>query len=173
MVRDPKSRFLSAFLDKSLSNDHRHIIEACCPDESCVADAQTLDGFLELCKRCTDSHWLPQHKRIDYKFWPYIDQVLHTENSEKDAKKLLERIGAWEEFGASGWGSDGKRAILENKETSGAGEHATYSQWKVWEWYTPGVEEKVEAFFRADYENPMLGFESGKCLTCTTGDDAA
>lgn len=167
MLRDPKTRFLSAFLDKSVGNFHKHIITKCCPDKSCVTDAQTTAGFLELAKRCQDNHWRPQHLRVDSKYWPYIDVILHTEDSEAGAKKLLKRIGAWDQYGKSGWGEGGKRAVFQSKGTAGAGEHATYSQWKVWQWFTPEIEEKIEAFYRADYENPLFGYESGKCLTCT------
>ena len=168
MVRDPKQRFLSAFLDKAVSNNHKHIIERCCPDDSsCVQDAQTLQGFLRLVHVCHDDHWRPQSMRMEYKYWPYLDAVGRVENATEFAKELLVRIGAWDEFGATGWGQDGTSTIFQSKETSGAGKHATWAQWKVWKWYTPELESKVEDFYRGDYENPLFNFTRYECLTCT------
>lgn len=166
MVRDPKERFLSAFLDKAVSNFHTHIRNRCCLDSSCVPGSQTLLGFLKLCQVCEDDHWRPQHDRMDSKYWPYVDWVGHVEAAAKDAERLLRQIGAWEEFGASGWG-DGNSSIFEIKEVAGAGEHATWAQWQVWKWYTPEVEELVERFYQQDYENPKMNLTRGVCLTCT------
>ena len=168
MVREPKQRFLSAFLDKSVSNDHQHIISKCCKDKSCVEDAQTIEGFLKLVGTCHDDHWRPQHLRVDFKYWPYIDMVGHVENATAFSKDLLQRIGAWDEYGASGWGEDGNATIFQSKGTSGAGVHATWAQWKVWKWYTPESELKVEEFYRGDYENPVLNFTHYECFTCTS-----
>lgn len=166
MVRDPKERFLSAFLDKSVSNDHRHIIGRCCTDESCVEDAQTLPGFLKLCASCDDDHWRPQHQRMEVKYWPYIDHVLHVETAANDARRLLTTIGAWDDYGQTGWGSDGDLSIFQSKDRSGAGVHATFAQWQVWKWYTPESEIQVEQFYQCDYENPLLNFTRALCLTC-------
>jgi hypothetical protein len=166
MVRDPKLRFLSAFLDKAVSNNHTHIRHRCCPDESCIAEAQTIPGFLQLVQVCDDEHWHGQHARMEAKYWPYIDVVAHVETAAGDARDLLHRIGAWDEYGATGWGVDGDLAIFGSKGTAGAGEHATWSQWKVWQWYTPESERMVERFYQADYTNPLFAFDRDTCLTC-------
>lgn len=169
MLRDPKQRLLSAFLDKSVGNYHKHIIDRCCPDESCVEGAQTVPGFLALCAGCSDDHWRPQNDRVDYKYWPYMDHIGHVETAAVDARDLLERVGAWDEFGASGWGRDGSLPIFGTKEASGAGmNHSTFAEWKVWEWYTPDSEQLVERFYRSDYENPLFQFTRNTCLTCMT-----
>lgn len=169
MVREPKQRFLSAFLDKAVSNDHIHIMSKCCQHlndpQTCIDSAQTPSGFLELIKTCEDDHWRLQNDRVDSKYWPYIDMVLHVESASEDAKKLLQKIGAWDEFGATGWSSDHNSPIFGNAAKS-AGDHATWSQWQVWKWFTPEVERQVEAFYRADYENPLFNFTSYDCLTC-------
>jgi hypothetical protein len=168
MVREPKQRFLSAFLDKAVSNDHLHIRNRCCSEKGeCVDGAQTIEGFLALCGVCEDEHWRPQHHRMENKYWPYIDQVLYVESAQRDARVLLERIGAWTEYGASGWGEKGDGAIFQSKEVSGAGEHATWAQWQVWKWYTPETEELVEKFYQCDYENPLMNFTRAVCLTCS------
>lgn len=167
MVRDPKTRFLSAFLDKSVGNYHRHIKDRCCPDKSCIEDAQTIEGFLRLCTKCYDDHWRPQSDRVDHKYWPYIDHIGHVETSADDAKELLQKIGAWDEFGASGWGDSGNSAIFGSRESSGSGmNHTTYADWQIWKWYTPETEKLVERFYMGDYENPLFQFTRGECLTC-------
>lgn len=168
MVRDPKHRFLSAFLDKAMGNYHKHIIKRCCPDESCVEGAtESLGGFLRLAQRCEDGHWKPQHLRMESKFWPYVDHVGHVENAAHDARELLERVGAWESHGMSGWGPYHNQSIFESKDgEGGAGNHATWSQWKVWKWYTPETEALVESFYQSDYENPLFNFTRAVCITC-------
>lgn len=167
MIREPKQRFLSAFLDKSISNDHAYIVSKCCPDRSCVEDAQTLEGFLRLASICHNEHWRPQNLRVDYKYWPFIDFVAHVENAAQDAKTLLMKIGAWDDFGKDGWGSDKKSPIFGSKEVHGAGIHATWADSHIWQWYTPELEEEVERFYRGDYENPLFNFTEYKCFTCS------
>ena len=174
MIREPKQRFLSAFLDKAVSNEHKHIIDHCCPEDGSLLNPQfclnaeaSSSAFLKLAEICDDDHWRPQHERMESKYWPYIDVVLHVESAFQDTKKLLQRIGAWDDYGASGWGQKGNLPIFGSKETQAAGQHATWANWQHWKWYTPDIEEEVERFYRADYENPLFNFTAGVCLTCT------
>jgi len=174
MVRDPKQRFLSAFLDKALGNFHEHIRKNCCalrrlePEqtEQCVQGALTIPGFLKMAASCHDDHWRPQHLRVDSKYWQYMDVVMHVENAANDAKRLLERVGAWEKYGATGWGVNGTATIFADHGWAGAGAHATWASAHVWKWYTPEIESQVEAFFRGDYENPLFNYTQYDCLTC-------
>jgi Sulfotransferase family len=156
-VRDPKLRFLSAFLDKALSNDGVYIKEKCCPIGECVQGAQTLEGFLDLVKWCKDEHWQPQTDRMESKYWKHVDFIGHLENAANDTKRMLERINAWQEFGQSGWGAQGIDGIFES--TKDAGEHATWSQWEIWKWYNNVLERKVEQFYAKDYANPLFSFQ--------------
>jgi hypothetical protein len=119
---------------------------------SCVQGAQTLlAGFLQLCSVCEDDHWRPQQSRVDNKYWPYIDVIGHVESASEDAKTLLQRVGAWEEYGKSGWGEFGNSSIFESEGASGAGTHVTWAQWQVWKWCTPEVELEVST--TTDYDN--------------------
>jgi Sulfotransferase family len=187
MVRDPKSRFLSAFLDKAVSNWGTHMRYHCCrtpqveaqlaadkglspeqeqEENKCVNETQEMPGFLKKIRTCDDDHWRPQHDRMESKYWPYMTQVLHMENAEEDTKELLERLGVFYEFGARGvWNPDTDRAIFESQHVSEVGVHVTYSQFQHWKWYTPALEKIVEEFYASDYENPRLNFTKS-CLTC-------
>jgi len=70
-VRDPKERFLSAFLDKALSNGGVHVQKKCCPNGECKKDAQTFPGFINLVFKggCKNPHWNPQNNRMENKYW--------------------------------------------------------------------------------------------------------
>jgi hypothetical protein len=183
MVRDPKQRFLSSFLDKAVSNDHIYIFQRCChPSVTlnttlCEGASYSAEGFLNLASVCNDPHWAPQHERIDYKYWPYIDHLLHVESAGTDAKVLLQKLGsfendqqewisAWDRYGKSGWGKNNNGSIFASQSAESAGIHATWAHEKHWQWLTPDIENKVEQFYRSDYENPLFNFTRGKCLTC-------
>ncbi|CAB9497593.1 carbohydrate [Seminavis robusta] len=156
-VRDPKLRFLSAFLDKALSNGGDYIKKKCCPAGDCIEAAQTLEGFLDLVKWCPDEHWKPQSERMEAKYFQTIDFVGHLENAHNDTRRLLERIHGWEEFGKFGWGKGGDHSIFQSPRDAGG--HATWSQWEIWKWYNQRLERKVEIFYSKDYSNPLFAFE--------------
>jgi Sulfotransferase family len=57
-VRDPKERFLSAYLDKVVQNPFftRHV---CCPYKmNCVSNQTSLQGFLELVQTCENNQYV-------------------------------------------------------------------------------------------------------------------
>lgn len=185
MVREPKQRFLSAFLDKAVSNDHQYIYSRCCPKHHALLEAKycqdaeySAAGFLRLAGMCDDQHWTPQHRRVDFKYWPYMDYVLHAETAAEDAKALLQGVGSWNEaeqtwtsawdrYGRSGWGKYMNSSIFESQSPEAAGEHVTLSQFQHWKWLTPQIEMKVERFYQSDYENPLFNYTRGICWTCT------
>jgi hypothetical protein len=155
IVRDPKERFLSAYLDKVLHDNATYVVGACCKStRDCWEEAQTFPGFLGLTSKCMDTHWRPESERMEPKYVPLINFVGHMEAMEEDAKTLLERIGAWEEYGSSGWGDGGSESIFRS---SSSVHHATSSgasdSWRrLSEYYTPELEEAVEEKYAADYE---------------------
>jgi hypothetical protein len=155
-VRDPKQRYLSAFLDKVMSNYGEFLtIKCCATTKDCLEKAQTTLGFLKLIHNCSDPHWDAQSYRMEPKYWKYINFVGHVENIQEDGTKLLKRIGAWDDYGAAGWGRNGTSTIFGTAEDQS---HSTWSQWRVWQWYTPAIERQVEAFYAADYESPLFQF---------------
>jgi hypothetical protein len=128
-LRDPKERFLSAYLDKVVRSKRRGIDALCChKNKSCMREAQTFSGFLNATQRvCSKNvHWLPQSQRMEHQFLDKINFSGHMETVQHDAKQLLEQIGAWEAFEAAGWGPpsgvifEGKTVGNDHSTSNGA-----------------------------------------------------
>jgi hypothetical protein len=102
-----------------------------------------------------DSYWNPQYWRIETTFWNYINFIGKVDSIQEDAKRLLNKIGAYDEYGTSEWGPNGDLSIFK---TAVCQSHSTWSQWKVWQWYTPALERQVGAFSAADYAQPFFNF---------------
>ncbi|KAI2493561.1 sulfotransferase family [Fragilaria crotonensis] len=158
-VRDPKDRFLSTFLDKVMSGD-ASIKQACCPqDQNCLHKYQTMSDFVSLIQTCDDKHWIPMSTWIDRKFVPTLNFVGHLETAEADARSLLERIGAWEAFGSSGWGEHGNEAIFAAKDKLTDATSSEFSgSWDLLsKLMTPRIESTLELFYEEDYSIREFG----------------
>jgi hypothetical protein len=55
---------------------------------------------------CSDPHWRSQKQRMGPLYWDHINFVGHMENIANDTERLLTQLGMWEQYGASGWGSN-------------------------------------------------------------------
>lgn len=166
MVRDPKIRLLTTYIDKVVEHNGDHIANRCCPWDSqrwCVNDVKNnISNFLQLCQTCADEHWRPQNDRVDAKYWPYMTHILHLETAARDAKSLLKRVGAWEHYGKHGWGPTNNESIFETHHHN----KNRHSPEKLWTYLTPELELKIEYVYHNDYTNPLFQFSKGKCLTC-------
>lgn len=101
----------------------------------------------------------PQARRIDDKYWPYINFVGRMENLTEDAKRLLRRVGAWQRYGASGWGKGGNHSIFQSKAGGVGRLHATNAHEKLKEKiYSAELEKAIEKYYAEDYINPVLNF---------------
>ena len=164
-VREPKERILSAFLDKFCSNKKWYGNHCCIgldkqATEECweAMHDQNFHYFLKRTKDCPNEHWDKQTKRIDEKWWPYINFIGYMDNLEADARKLLERLvstedgyTAWEKWGKTGWGTDGTQSFLHRDVAV----HATHSRDKLKKYYTNPCDEKfVEINWAEDFESP-------------------
>lgn len=146
-VRDPKERLLSAFLNQSPHDTARYLRARCCPSKrECASDKLSLDEFLEVAANCRDGLWLPQSQRMESQYWPHINFVGHFETVHQDTKALLTRIGAWEEFGKTGWGH--KDEIFSSDQQIPADLRAIF--------YTPEIEKRVEEVYGMDYNHTTL-----------------
>jgi len=171
-LRDPKERLLSAYLDKARQN--AYVQFHCCDERNpklyeqlecahprehsgpAAAKADTEEPLLSfkdfltlLIPSCQDPHWEPQADRIDAKYWKYINFVGRMENVEKDTRSLLERIGAWDEFGASGWPNG---HIFNGSATVS---HKTGSSKRLEDYFTPEMDALAMPFLKRDYELPV------------------
>lgn len=160
-VRDPKERFLSAYLDKVIQNEN-FTIRKCCPySRTCIGKAkESVENFMQLMRICTDSHWNPQSKRIaEDKYWPLINYVGHMETLYDDAKTLLQKIGAWEEYGESGWGPTRTDAIFQSMAGGTGRMHATDAVSKMKTYITAEIEQQLEQYYADDYNNNVLNLK--------------
>jgi hypothetical protein len=107
---------------------------------------------------CSNVHWDPQSQRIHPPNWKFINFVGHFDRLQEDARSLLERIGAWDEFGANGWGRNGDLSFLERNLAN----HATSSKMNLQSFYkdkdgrSSDVERLVMQFYKEDYDHPVL-----------------
>lgn len=155
-VRDPKERFLSAFMDKALQYP-QFIRSKCCKEtKDCDKGVKMPLGFLNLIQTCHNDHWSQQHYRVEQKFWPYINFVGNFETQQQDAKRLLQQIGAWDVYGKSGWGKSGDLEIFQ--KATNTQKHVTNSKSKASQWFTPELERMVETYYEVDYLNPKFNF---------------
>ena len=160
-VRDPKDRFLSAYLDKGLRNPD-WTRQKCCPNNNgndergdCWPESnRSFQDFFELTKICHNSHWDLMAARLDdSKFLQLIDFIGTMDQLQEDSKRLLQRIGAWDEFGSSGWGKSGTEQIFQSKSSvsHATSKSAAQAYKRLNKYYTPELERAVEERFSQDY----------------------
>ena len=166
LFRDPKERLLSAYLDKVLHNHGKYVRVHCCrgnnslnlslqcqvPEEKIHDPLLTFHDFLEkVVPHCNDPHWRAQAHRIPDKYWPHINFVGHMDRIEQDAKDLLQKINAWEDFGAVGWESG---SIFAGAASVA---HATDARRKVSVYYsTKDLIRQAELLHKEDYEHHVV-----------------
>jgi len=182
-IRDPKERFLSAYLDKVVNNYSKYTAKkTCCKrlkgenkkllksGPTCHANMMFQD-FLSFSKACPDQHWNAQTDRLDNKFWPYINFMVHLETAHRDMEKLIHRVdkyvcrprklcvgndSLWNQHGASGWGKSGNEAVFQTKRMV---KHATNADGNaVKRFYDRRTTELVEGHFANDYDFELFRF---------------
>lgn len=169
MIRDPKERLLSAYLDKVVRSPTRRLVHGtCCPDTNdCAKDPNmTLEQFVDMLveRDCwnTGDHWNLQYERLERKYWSDVTMILQSSRADDDARKLLESVGAWSDFGASGWGPKGTDAIFGPSVTT---RHATNATAEMATYYkSPELEAKVEKMLYKDYRQKRFGFVRGNLV---------
>jgi hypothetical protein len=109
-LQDPKDRFLSVFESVRKKNPkNNQVAKACCPNTTalggCGNQSHSMLEFLNLIQNdCSHPRWDPQYYRMEEKYWQHVNFVGRLDHIQEDAKRLLERIGAWDEVGKTGWG---------------------------------------------------------------------
>jgi Sulfotransferase family len=123
-----------------------------------------LDFLTVVVPSCSDPHWNSQSLRIDNKYWPYINFIGHMETMEADAKRLLQQIGAWDDYGSQGWPPKG-----EIFAGLGTVTHATDSKSKLSIYLdTPQVKKAVERIVEKDYQNQFLNLHKVEFINSST-----
>jgi hypothetical protein len=140
-VRDPRSRLIATYLNRVVGGLSRsknvgdggeqvpYVLMACCGGPSscnhginlpiycqraCRNETIEFSRFLSFALQgCDQPWWRPQNRQMEPRFYPLLNFVGQYENVARDAQNLLERIGAWEEFGKTGWGRSGKESIFQ------------------------------------------------------------
>lgn len=102
---------------------------------------------------CDDAHWRPQSRRLPRLVWPYINFVGYFDTLQQDTKQLLQRVDAWERFGAWGWGSTNTSVFATNDAA-----HKTSASSRARTHYTPALEAKVRQYYFTDYRHPIINF---------------
>jgi hypothetical protein len=162
-VREPKDRMLSAYLDKGRKNGGLYITTHCCPNHQTCAEIveSSFSGFLQVIHHCRDPHWASQSRRMERQYWPYLNFMGHIEDAQEDTKRLLQTLGGWESYGASGWGQDGTEPIFAS---TGTVRHQTGASDKLREYYTDETERMVEDLTWEDFQNPLFDFKLTKVV---------
>ena len=185
-VRDPLGRALSAYMDKGLKTGPSkwqpavagaHLKRHCCRsattnNPACnkypLAPYETnlttknfpFEVFVtSFMTQCNDEHWKPQILRMRTKSWKWINFVGHFENMQNDTRRLLEQIGAYDEFGATGWGEssndndNNKTLSIFEKNTAN---HKTGSGNVLKDHYSSKSERLVLQHYRLDYSSELF-----------------
>jgi hypothetical protein len=109
---------------------------------------------------CDDPHWRPQSKRMDEQIWKHINFVGYFDRLPQDTQRLLEQVGAWEEYGANGWDPGSRETIGKFIFQKNVARHKTMAHSHRSEYYTtPVLEDFVYQFYQDDYEHPIMKFK--------------
>jgi hypothetical protein len=168
VLRDPKERFLSAYLDKAVAKNGSFVVLACCHKaKTCREQTKTLGSFFELTTSCHNPHWRPQGSRMEHKFLSTLDFVGHMGDIQRDVQALLESIGAWEEYGKSGWGSFGNESIFASRsDSSHSTSQSAHDSWTnlLPKYYSAELEAAVEQRYDSDYSTAEFGLPKRKIV---------
>lgn len=145
--------------------------KVCCPTHrNCVTNHTTLTQFFDVVQTCYNLHWSPQSKRMERKYWPYMNFVGHMESVQSHAEQFLKHIGAWDDFGRDGWGPHSNATIFQatNKGSSQGSAHATHAVTKLQGYYTPDLAAAVDLYYKEDYRLRLLGLKRTRLFANVT-----
>ena len=148
--------------EKDLSKERARIERSnphCLPifpfEESNTPENFPFEDFVRnFMRQCPDAHWALQSKRMTESSWKMINFVGHLRTFQQDGHALLNRIGAFEEFGLEGWGPHNGKIFETNFV-----KHATSAKNKTNTFYHSNfseVETLVLQHYRKDYEHPIM-----------------
>jgi hypothetical protein len=145
-VRDPKIRVLSSWLEHVVNDNGDYIRWPCCGGrELCVRNnLENFGEFLELINDCDEPYWRPQAQKMEPRYFNRLNFVGHYAKLKDDARLLLEQIGAWDDFGRSGWGQNDDDGIFHSVPV--------LSESVFEQYYTRELEKKAQKRYKVDYD---------------------
>jgi hypothetical protein len=148
-VRDPKVRLLSNFLEYVRRDKVQSIRWLCCGGHGgCANNFMDFPTFVDSIATCDEPYWRPQGRRMEPKYYPLLTIIGHYSRMKGDAQRLLHRIGAWEDYGRSGWGPSGEEPIFRNV--------SEISKRRFLKYFPPDIAFRTQKRFVADYGLPLL-----------------
>ena len=154
--RDPAERLLSAYMDKIERGSYitkrlfnagggeislNQFVEVVSDENQITSDPRGLHGK-------TDPHWMPQYMVANLaKFLPCINFVGNFSRLQEDSRALLKKVGAWEQFGRTGWGAERKEAMFE----SNIAKNRTVASSQVTERYSANLLARIKTAYDNDY----------------------
>lgn len=150
-VRDPRARLVDAYQRYVQPTRGRYVHDTCCGGSDVCGDANDFKTFAYTATFCDTSYWRPQSRRMEPRYFAHLDFVGKYNSIQGDSKKLLQRLGVWEEFGMSGWGEDGTDRIFAHVPRL---DKTTLSHYYT---YTDGVEDVSAPLFHSDYSLRRFG----------------
>lgn len=105
-----------------------------------------------------DHHWQPQYRRMDKELWSYVNFVGQFDSLAEDTRRMLERLGhgAWEKFGASGWGEFHNESAFVGSNTA---THRTSARAKLSRYINETIVDKMlDDFYSQDYTHAQFNF---------------
>ena len=164
ILRDPKDRLLSAYLDKEKRfednpwhDKHSEVSEfkrSCCKhlkktmgESECLRHKFSFSEFVNVTRFCSNPHWNPQKRMIDR--WDIINYPISMNNLQNGTERVLRHLGndVWEKFGATGWGVNGTDPIFK-KNTR----HSTNATSAFDLYFDKSLERVVETEYAEDYD---------------------
>ena len=103
---------------------------------------------------------------MEDKFYPFLNFIGHLETGEWDVKRLLDRLhpGAWDKFGASGWGKFGNESLMASSSSL---VHAGQTEHRLTQYYAgEEMDKRVEKLYARDYANPFLDLKVSGWRRC-------
>eukprot|EP01062_Namystynia_karyoxenos_P045804 TRINITY_DN3411_c2_g1_i2.p1 TRINITY_DN3411_c2_g1~~TRINITY_DN3411_c2_g1_i2.p1 ORF type:complete len:459 (+),score=128.23 TRINITY_DN3411_c2_g1_i2:300-1676(+) len=155
LFRDPAERLLSAYLDKFV--EHHSYYSKVFRQQSRMTFAELVDRVSKPQAEppdgvgaATNVHWRAQlvvhhlftflHK-LDFVGWA----------SAQHAKKLLQRRGLWEQYGATGWSRGGTSHESFMGGRVGGDGHQTGARRRMDKYMTPELRERIRRAYAIDY----------------------
>lgn len=150
-VRDPKIRVLSSYLKNVITDEGAYIRDACCGFAQWCVDPilKSFSKFLDMIETCDKPFWRPQGQKMEPRYYKLLNFLGRYENAESDARRLLERIGAWDEYG-SGWGTASDENIFYKTQKL---ESKT-----VQKYFKKPMKKRVHQLYQVDYSYPAFNF---------------